>query len=149
MLWEVHPAWDRYKEPVFRSYFDANLASGGSLTTLERATGAVIGASRYWEVDPATQSVEIGATYLARTHWGSGINHEVKRLMVGHALGAVEAVTFRIGAINIRSRRALEKIGGRLTDRTDMSMIAGVPVEHVIYEITRDEFSRGPLTATA
>lgn len=149
MLWEVHPAWDRYKEPVFRSYFDANLASGGSLTTLERATGAVIGASRYWEVDPATQSVEIGATYLARTHWGSGINHEVKRLMVGHALGAVEAVTFRIGATNIRSRRALEKIGGRLTDRTDMSMIAGVPVEHVIYEITRDEFSRGPLTATA
>ncbi len=134
---------------MFRSYFDANLASGGSLTTLERATGAVIGASRYWEVDPATRSVEIGATYLARTHWGSGINHEVKRLMVGHALGAVEAVTFRIGAINIRSRRALEKIGGRLTDRTDMSMIAGVPVEHVIYEITRDEFSRGPLTATA
>ena len=149
LLWEVHPAWDRYKEPVFRSYFDANLASGGSMTTIDRASGAVIGASRYWEVDPATQSVEIGATYLARTHWGSGINHEAKRLMVAHALGAVEAVTFHIGATNIRSRRALEKIGGWLTDRTDMSMMAGVPVEHVIYEITRDDFARGPLTSTA
>lgn len=149
LLWEVHPAWDRYKEPVFRAYFDANLASGGSLTTLDRATGAVIGASRYWEVDPATRSVEIGATYLARALWGSSINTQVKGRMVAHALDAVEAVTFRIGASNIRSRRALEKIGGRLTDRTDMSMMAGILVEHVIYEITREDFARGPLTVTA
>jgi RimJ/RimL family protein N-acetyltransferase len=145
-MWEVHPAWDRYKEPVFRAYFDANLASGGSLTTLERATGAVIGASRYWEYDPETNAVEIGATYLARAHWGSGVNREVKRLMIGHALGSVEAVNFRVGARNIRSRRALEKIGARLTGRTDISMTAGVPTEHVIYEITREDFATGPLS---
>ncbi len=145
-MWEVHPAWDRYKEPVFRTYFDANLASGGSLTTLERATGAVIGASRYWEYDPETNAVEIGATYLARAHWGSGVNREVKRLMIGHALSSVEAVNFRVGASNIRSRRALEKIGARLTGRTDISMMAGVPTEHVIYEITREDFATGPLS---
>jgi N-acetyltransferase len=149
LLWEVHPAWDRYKEPVFRAYFDANLASGGSLTTVERATGVVVGASRYWEVDPATNSAEIGATYLARAHWGGGINREVKRLMIGHALQVLDAVTFRIGAGNVRSRRAIEKIGARLSARTDMSIMAGVPTEHVIYEITRDEFARGPLTANA
>jgi N-acetyltransferase len=147
-LWEVHPARDRYKEPVFRAYFDANLASGGSLTTVERATGAIVGASRYWEVDPATNSVEIGATYLARVHWGSGINREVKRLMVGHALQMLDTVTFRIGATNVRSRRAIEKIGARLTGRADVSMMAGVPTEHVIYEITRDDFARGPLAGT-
>ncbi len=149
LLWEVHPAWDRFKEPVFRRYFDANLASGGLLTIIDRASGTVIGASRYWEVDAETQSVEIGATYLARAHWGSGINREAKRLMVSHALDAVKAVTFRIGATNLRSRRALEKIGGRLTNRTDMSVMAGVPTEHVIYEITREEFATGPLSATA
>ena len=130
---------------MFRAYFEANLASGGSLTTVDRATDAVIGASRYWEFDPATQSVEIGATYLARAYWGSGINRDVKRLMIAHALASVEAVNFRIGASNIRSRRAVEKIGGRLTPRTDVSMMAGVPVEHVIYEITREDFARGPL----
>lgn len=148
-MWEVHPAWDRFKEPVFRAYFDGNLASGGSLTTLDRATGAVIGASRYWEVDPETDSVEIGATYLARAHWGSGINREVKRLMVGHALGAVETVIFHVGAGNIRSRRALENIGARLTSRTDEAVMAGVSVPHVFYEITREQFARGPLSATA
>jgi RimJ/RimL family protein N-acetyltransferase len=145
-MWEVHPAWDRYKEPVFRAYFDANLASGGSLTTLERATGAVIGASRYWEVDSATNSVEIGATYLARAHWGGGINREVKRLMIGHALRSLDTVNFRIGATNIRSRHAIEKIGARLTDRTDASLMAGVLTEHVIYEIGRQDFANGPLS---
>jgi len=147
LMWGVHPAWDRYKEPVFRAYFDANLASGGSLTTIARETGSVIGASRYWEVDRETNAVEIGATYLARALWGSGINREVKRLMVAHALGAVEAVNFRVGASNIRSRRALEKVGAHLTDRTDVSMMAGVPTEHVIYEITRQDFATGPLSA--
>ena len=144
-MWEVHPAWDRYKEPVFRAYFDANLASGGSLTTLDRATGAVIGASRYWEVDPETNSVEIGATYLARAHWGSGINREVKRLMVGHALASVAAVNFRVGAGNIRSRRALEKIGGRLTDRIVNAPMAGGAVAHVVYAIDRAGFAASPL----
>jgi N-acetyltransferase len=146
LLWEVHPAWDRYKEPVFRAYFDANLASGGSMTIIDRAAGAVIGASRYWEVDPEHQSVEIGATYLARSHWGSGINLEVKRLMIAHALDTVLAVEFRVGAGNVRSRRALEKIGAHLTDRTDISVMAGVPTEHVIYAIDREDFARGPLS---
>ena len=140
LLWEVHPAWDRYKEPVFRAYFDANLASGGSLTVTDRASGAVIGASRFWEVDPATGSAEIGATYVARAHWGSGVNREMKRLMIGHALAALPAVTFRIGATNTRSRRAIEGIGARLTDRTDVSMMAGMPTEHVVYEIDRTSF---------
>ena len=149
LLWEVHPAWDRYKEPVFRAYFDANLASGGSLTALDRATGGVIGASRFWEVDPATGSAEIGATYVARAHWGSGANREMKRLMIGHALAVLPAVTFRIGASNTRSRRAIEGIGGRLTGRTDISMMAGVPTEHVVYEIDRRAFETGPLTAAA
>jgi N-acetyltransferase len=149
LLWSVHPAWDRYKEPVFRAYFDANLASGGSLTILDHPSGKIVGASRFWEVDPATNSVEIGATYIVRDRWGSGVNHAVKRLMVGHALAVVDAVTFRIGAANVRSRRAVEKIGGRLTDRTDISVMAGVPTEHVFYEITRDIFENGPLIAAA
>lgn len=149
LMWEVHPAWDRFKEPVFRAYFGANLASGGSLTTVERATGTVVGASRYWEVDPATNSIEIGASYVARAHWGGGVNRDVKRLMLGHALQTLDSVTFRIGASNLRSRRAIEKIGARLTGRTDVSVMAGVPTEHVIYQITREDFASGPLSAAA
>jgi len=145
LMWEVHPAWDRYKEPVFREYFERNLASGGSMTAVDRMSGAVIGASRFWEFDPATGTAEIGATYVARAHWRKGANREMKRLMIGHALAAIPAVEFRIGVTNTRSRRAIEGIGARLTDRTDISMMAGMPTEHVIYELGSDEFANGPL----
>ena len=106
-------------------------------------------ASRFWEVDPATGSAEIGATYVARAHWGSGANREMKRLMIAHALTTLRAVTFRIGASNTRSRRAIEGIGARLTGRTDVSLMAGVPTDHVIYEMTREDFASGPLNANA
>jgi RimJ/RimL family protein N-acetyltransferase len=69
--------------------------------------------------------------------------------MLGHALQVLDSVNFRIGASNIRSRRAIEKIGARLTGRTDVSVMAGVPTEHVIYQIKREDFASGPLSATA
>ena len=58
-------------------------------------------------------------------------------------------MTFRIGIDNFRSRRAIERVGARLTGRTDVSIMAGVPTTHVIYEMTRDDFARGPLSAVA
>ncbi len=47
LIWEVHPAHDRWQESVFRAYFDAGFASGGALTIIDRATGALIRSSRY------------------------------------------------------------------------------------------------------
>jgi RimJ/RimL family protein N-acetyltransferase len=65
--------------------------------------------------------------------------------MLEHALRQVERVEFRVGADNVVSRGAMTNIGGRLTDRTDVTMLAGEPIEHVIYEITRASFVDGPL----
>jgi RimJ/RimL family protein N-acetyltransferase len=71
LIWEVHPANDRWQEPVFRAYFDDALAQGGALAVIDRATGAIIGSSRFQNHDPADGgSVEIGWTFLARSHWG-------------------------------------------------------------------------------
>jgi RimJ/RimL family protein N-acetyltransferase len=65
--------------------------------------------------------------------------------MLAHALQSVARVDFRVGAANLRSRRAMEKIGGHLSDRVDQVEMAGVIVEHVIYEITRENFASGAL----
>lgn len=43
LLWEQHPASDRYKPEVFRALFDESLASGGALVILDAKTRAVIG----------------------------------------------------------------------------------------------------------
>lgn len=146
LIWEVHPSHDRWQEPVFRQFFDDALAKGGALVVIDKTSGAMIGSSRYQAYDPADGgSVEIGWTFLARSHWGGTCNAEMKRLMLAHALSAVERVDFRIGEANLRSRRALEKIGGRLTGRTDLAETTSGMVRHVVYEITRAGFADGPL----
>ena len=147
LIWELHPAHDRWQEPVFREYFANALKFKGAVVVIDRASDAIVGSSRWQGFDPVRSSVEIGWTFLARSHWGGAWNRELKRLMIGHALRHVELVEFQVGESNLRSRRAMEKIGGRLTDRSTVIEYAERSVRHVIYEITRDSFAAGPLSS--
>jgi RimJ/RimL family protein N-acetyltransferase len=111
LLWEQHPEPDRWREEVFRTYFDDHLASGGALAVLERESGSVIGVTRYDNYDPDASEIEIGWTFLARTYWGGGYNSDLKQVMLDHAFRSVERVVFLVDARNVRSRRAVEKLG--------------------------------------
>jgi RimJ/RimL family protein N-acetyltransferase len=145
-LWAVHPSHNRWQEPVFREFFADALAKGGALAIVDRTTGAVIGSSRFQGHDPAAGGeVEIGWTFLARSYWGKGYNAEVKRLMLAHAFRFVGRVVFRVGADNVISRKAMAKIGGRLIGEPWIEERVGRPVEHVLFEITREDFAEGPL----
>jgi N-acetyltransferase len=111
LLWEQHPERERWREDAFRAYFDDHLASGGALAVVDRARDALIGVSRYDNDDPEASEVEIGWTFLARPYWGGAYNADLKRVMLGHAFQSVETVVFLVGARNLRSRRAVEKLG--------------------------------------
>jgi N-acetyltransferase len=111
LLWEQHPERERWREDVFRAYFDAHLASGGALAVVDRAGKTLIGASRYDNYDAEASEVEIGWTFLARPYWGGAYNADLKRVMLGHAFEFVDTVVFLVDARNRRSRRAVEKIG--------------------------------------
>jgi RimJ/RimL family protein N-acetyltransferase len=140
LIWAVHPAHDRWQEPVFRRYFEEALASGGGLTIRERTTGRVIGASRYSTAFAGDGEVEIGWTFLARDHWGGATNRELKRLMLDHAFRWFDPVIFAVGKDNVRSRRAMEKIGGVLRADIQHREMAGRAETHVLYEIRRDDW---------
>lgn len=148
-IWAGHPAHDRWQEPVFRRFFDEALASGGCLVAVDRGDDALndtlIGASRYDHGRAGAGEVEIGWTFLARSHWGGDWNRRMKRLMIGHALASVERAIFIVGEDNRRSRRAMAKIGGTLTGRSLMLPMPGGPVAHVVYAIDRAAFAAGPL----
>jgi N-acetyltransferase len=145
-IWAIHPAHDRWQERVFRAYFDEALASHGGLTVRDAKTGIVIGGSRFDRDHAKDGEVEIGWTFLARSHWGGDYNRSMKRLMLGHAFAqGYKAVIFLVGETNARSRRALEKIGAVLTERGYTLVRGGKPVEHVIYAVTVDSFATGPL----
>ncbi len=146
LIWAIHPAHDRWQKPVFRAFFDDALAQGGALAVFDKAGGVLVGSSRFQNYDPALGgSVEIGWTFLARSHWGGGYNAEMKQAMLRHALQYVARVRFVVGAGNMRSRRAMEKIGGMLTGVVEQRLMAGQVVPHVIYEVTCGSFAMGPL----
>jgi RimJ/RimL family protein N-acetyltransferase len=147
LIWAQHPAHDRWQEPVFRAFFEDALANKGALVALDAQTGAVIGSSRFQGLETANGgSVEIGWTFLARLYWGGRWNHAMKRLMIAHALASLAEVRFLVGATNIRSRTALERIGAKLTDRREERIMAGGEViPHLTYVITREDFALGPL----
>jgi N-acetyltransferase len=117
MIWEQHPARDRFKEEVFKQFFNEALDSGGAFAVVDRKTQRIIGSSRYFGYQPENREIEIGWTFLARSHWGGTYNGEMKQLMLGHAFKFVDSVIFLIGQENYRSRRAVEKIGGLITSR--------------------------------
>lgn len=147
LIWEVHPGHDRWQEPVFRIFFADALAHGGALVVIDKSSGRIVGSSRYQAHDPADGgSVEIGWTFLERALWGGAANRELKRLMLEHAFRFVERVDFRVGENNVRSRGAMTKIGGRLSERSSVAEMAGRQVRHVIFEITRESFANGPLS---
>ncbi len=137
LIWEQHPARDRYKAEVFRKYFQGGLDSGGAFVAIDRATGKIIGSSRFCDYDAENSVVEIGWTFLARSHWGGKYNGEMKRLMLDHAFKFVDRVVFLIGATNFRSQKAVEKIGGVLVGRKQATTPEGIVYENVVFEIRK------------
>jgi RimJ/RimL family protein N-acetyltransferase len=111
LVWEQHPVSNRYTEPVFREFFREALESGGALIAVDLADGRIVGSSRFNGYDEARGEIEIGWTFLARSHWGGLYNQEMKQLMLRHAFRFVTSVIFLVGPQNVRSQRALEKIG--------------------------------------
>ncbi len=132
LIWEQHPANGRYKEEVFREFFRKALESGGALIAIDSKDDRVIGSSRFFGYNEAGSEIEIGWTFLARSHWGGVYNGEMKRLMLRHAFQFVENVVFLVGPQNLRSQKALEKIGAVCVgSRTNAE-----GVDSFVYQIT-------------
>lgn len=132
LIWEQHPNSDRYKEDVFKEFFREAMASGGAFVVIDLKDGRTIGSSRFHGYDEKKSEIEIGWSFLARSHWGGVYNREMKRLMVRHALQFVNSVVFLVGLKNLRSQKAMEKIGGvRAGTRPDAN-----GRENLVYQIT-------------
>ena len=134
LIWEQHPASNRYQESVFREFFRDAMASGGAFLVHDVATAQVIGSSRYFGYDADRGDVEVGWTFLARSHWGGRYNREMKRLMLDHAFASVQSVIFLVGPDNRRSQIAVERIGG-VREGVRRNSSGG---ESVVFRITRD-----------
>ncbi|HVT11861.1 MAG TPA: GNAT family protein [Fimbriimonadaceae bacterium] len=80
---------------------------------VDRATDRPVGATSFMDIRESDKGLEIGSTWLAQAVHGSAVNPESKLLLLTHAfevLGAIR-VQFRTDVRNLRSRRAIEKLG--------------------------------------
>src|SRR5947208_7041964 len=135
-VWKVHPVRDRHTEPGFRKFFDGAVDSKMGFVFVDRSTSQLIGSSRYYGYEPDRSEIEIGWTFIVRSHWGGATNREVKRLMLDHAFGFVETVIFWVGHENWRSQGAMTKIGGIKRDRLYTRELSGA-MPYFIFEITK------------
>jgi RimJ/RimL family protein N-acetyltransferase len=144
LIWEQHPAKDRCQEEHFRSFFREALDSGGALIACDTADRRIIGSSRFYGYNEERSEVEIGWTFLARSHWGGRYNGEMKQLMLQHAFRFVDRVVFLVGSDNRRSQRAVEKIGAvPVGSRLDAS-----GRDSMVYQMTAATFGRGARLGT-
>src|SRR5436853_37805 len=111
LIWEQHPERDRYEKDVFQVFFREAFESGGAFVVIDRSSQQIIGSTRFYGYDPEKSEIEIGWTFLARKYWGGRYNAEMKRLLLNHAFKFVERVVFFIGLNNVRSQKAMEKLG--------------------------------------
>jgi N-acetyltransferase len=139
LIWEQHPSNDRYKMEVFEAFFRDALESRGALLATDNKDGRVIGSSRFHGHDEKKGEIEIGWTFLARSHWGRGYNREMKHLMLRHAFQFVTSVIFVVGVNNFRSQRAVEKIGGVRVGKT----LDSRGRDSIVFRIEADAFGKG------
>lgn len=109
-----------------------------------KSTGEIIGATSYGHIDWAEKGIEIGWTWLGKKFIGTGINKHMKFLMLQHAFEAmgIERLELRTDEKNVRSRKAMEKIGAIHdgTLRNHRSTQGGRRRNTVVYSIIKSEW---------
>lgn len=136
LIWAQHPNPDRWKREVFRTYFDGALASGGAFMIRSQAHGCAIGSTRFYDHDAEASEIKIGYTFFSRDQWGSGANQCVKRLMLDYAFQHVKQVIFHVGAQNMRSRIAMQRLGAELIGEEEVAYFGEQPKRNVVFRIT-------------
>ena len=78
LIWQQHPAKNRYQKSEFSQYFNAAISSKGALVAIDKATNKVIGSSRDHDYSAENAELEIGWSFLVRSHWGGVYNKDMK-----------------------------------------------------------------------
>ncbi|HXQ99419.1 MAG TPA: GNAT family protein, partial [Pseudomonas sp.] len=118
-LWNMHVTVIPGPGTV-EQYIDSALAgrlSGSMLpfAIVRRDTGQIVGSTRFWKIDRKNRKLEIGHTWLSQSVQRSGLNTEMKYLLLCHAFEVMQCVRvqFTTDELNEQSRAAILRIGAK------------------------------------
>ena len=144
-IWEQHPNKDRWKKEIFRTFFDGAILSKGAFKIIDKTNNKVIGSTRFYDNNEQEKSILIGYTFYSTKYWGSGINYSVKKLMLDYIFQFVSMVYFHIGANNIRSQIAIERLGATKIGEQEVTYFGEQPKLNYVYNLKKEEwFSNNP-----
>ena len=136
LIWEQYPIKDRYKMEVFKPFFEGAINSKGAFLVLDKATNEVMGTTRFYDYNPEKSSVAIGFTFISRKFWGGPYNKALKKLMIHYAFESLNSVIFHVAEQNIRSQKAVLKLGAEKINEVTFNM-NGADIIHYEYELKK------------
>lgn len=133
LVWQQHPEQDRWKREKFTTFFNAGMNNDlGCFSIKDKHLSVFIGSTRFYSYRTADNSVRLGYTFLRPDYWGTSANAEIKKELLDFAFEQVDTVYFDIGKMNIRSRKATEKLGGYMFEISDD--------DKVVYALNRENY---------
>lgn len=136
-IWEQHPNKDRYQREVFENFFQGAMESGGAFKIIDKESNEIAGSTRFYDYNPEENSIFIGYTFYATKFWGSKLNPQVKKLMLDYIFQFVDKVNFHVGKDNIRSQKAMEKLGAKKVDEVNVAYFGEPEKLNVVFEINK------------
>ena len=136
-IWEQHPNKDRYQREVFEKFFQGAMESKGAFKIMDKSSNEVAGSTRFYDYNHKENSIFIGYTFYATKFWGSKLNPQVKKLMLDYIFQFVDKVNFHVGKDNIRSQKAMEKLGAKKVDEVNVAYFGEPEKLNVVFEIDK------------
>lgn len=138
----THP--DAFEKWMTSRLIESQNGTQFSYAVILKENNKVIGSTSFGHIDRTEKCIEIGWTWLGKEYIGSGINKHMKFLMLNHAFETmlIERLELRTDETNVRSRKAMEKIGATFdgTLRNHRTTQGGLRRNTVIYSIIRSEW---------
>ena len=119
-MWESKvttiPRPEKMADYVDQALVELDAGVSMPFVTIDRASGRVVGSTRYMNIEAPHRRLEIGTTWIGKTFQRTAINTEAKYLMLKHAFETLRciAVDLRTHERNLQSRAAIERLGARL-----------------------------------
>lgn len=136
-VWDQHPNKDRYKREVFQNFFDGAMESKGAFVIINQATNQIIGSTRFYNFDADENSIFIGYTFYGKEFWGKNYNSQVKKLMMDYIFQFVDFVNFHVGSNNMRSRKAMQKLGAENLGELEVAYFGEASKTNILYQIQK------------
>ena len=139
-VWAGHPSPNRYKKDQFKTWFSDAIDNGNALTIVRKKTGEIIGSTRFYFEESNSDSVSIGYTFIAHKYWGGDVNSELKATMLNYAFKHFSSVWFHVSPINVRSQKAVLKLGAKFIGSKHASLLGGEPIDWYFYKIEKKDW---------